>query len=756
MTAISAPFSSSPGSDAPVERHKFLRALGGRIDPVRVGVGYQLGLLATAVVMLLLPLVYLALVAAVSYAVYYHVVYNVAIFGGTGNAKGKVIAYLAPLVVGIILVLFMIKPLFAKRGRGNAPTSLRRDQEPLLFAFVERLCEVVGAPKPSAIQVDTQVNASASFREGVVGFLRKDLVLTIGLPLAAGLTMRQLAGVLAHEFGHFAQGTGMRLTFIVRSINMWFARVVYERDAWDEWLERTSRDGGHWGIMIVLLLSRLFVFLTRRVLWLLMIVGHAISSFMMRQMEYDADRYETRVAGSDAFAATSERLSMLSVASRAAFNDLQAAWQERRLGDDISLLIRHRDFTMPAEVRQAVQKMGAEGKTGWFDTHPCDASRIASSRRENAPGLFTLDDPATDLFADFCMTSRDATVMFYQRDLGLPVRGENLVSSSDLITSVGKQEQAQRSVERFFQGMVHPVRPVFPPSDIPDVRDRDAAAELLLRRRAQAVSHGSKLAETAKAFSAADKKLVNTKVARAMLSAGVRVDFAALGIPAGNYESLRAVEQSAANDRTAAAERMKAGLTPQMQRLQVALALDAPPPASANAPSIEEPNDDAGEYDLSDAPSSGGGGDALRTAFSGLARAADLVEELRQNWIVLTGLLQHLRPDGNNPEPFINEVLARSRKVSRSLSDVRDALHKIPYPYEHVERGVSLASFVVKAIPEAENVGVAHQAGELAIDAYYPLYTRILADLCSRAEAAEHCLGLEPLPEREQVETATT
>jgi hypothetical protein len=61
-----------------------------------------------------------------------------------------------------------------------------------------------------------------------------DLVLTIGMPLVAGMSLRQFAGVLAHEFGHFSQGAGMRLSFIIRSINLWFMRVVYERDDWDE------------------------------------------------------------------------------------------------------------------------------------------------------------------------------------------------------------------------------------------------------------------------------------------------------------------------------------------------------------------------------------------------------------------------------------------------------------------------------------------------------------------------------------------
>ncbi len=46
---------------------------------------------------------------------------------------------------------------------------------------------------------------------GLLSFLGHDLVLTLGLLLiAAGLTERELAGVIAHEFGHFRQGAGMR------------------------------------------------------------------------------------------------------------------------------------------------------------------------------------------------------------------------------------------------------------------------------------------------------------------------------------------------------------------------------------------------------------------------------------------------------------------------------------------------------------------------------------------------------------------
>ena len=41
-----------------------------------------------------------------------------------------------------------------------------------------------------------------------------------------------------------------------------------------------------------------------------MVIGHGVSSFALRQMEFDADRYEARVAGSDVFVKTSERLEL--------------------------------------------------------------------------------------------------------------------------------------------------------------------------------------------------------------------------------------------------------------------------------------------------------------------------------------------------------------------------------------------------------------------------------------------------------------
>src|SRR6185295_14581246 len=172
-------------------------------------------------------------------AVLWHLRYNLWIFdGGSSGAVLRLILYLGPAVAGGILVFFMVKPFFAAKAKRPEPITLDPAKEPLLFAFVQKICGLVGAPVPCRIDVDCQVNASASLRRGLWS---KDLVLTIGLPLASGMDMRQFGGVQAHEFGHFAQGAGMRLTYIVRKVSFWFARVVYERDAWDVDLEKLAR-----------------------------------------------------------------------------------------------------------------------------------------------------------------------------------------------------------------------------------------------------------------------------------------------------------------------------------------------------------------------------------------------------------------------------------------------------------------------------------------------------------------------------------
>lgn len=229
----------------------------GTVPQNRPSALYQIGLALVAVTMLVLPCIYVALTALAGYGVYYFATHYFAEIWAwhIGFSKyGVLLKFLCsftPLLIGGAIALFMVKPLFARRPARMQPLALNPDIDTRAYEFVHQICVLVGARAPRRIELDCDLNASASFDRGWRGFFKNELILTLGLPLIAGLTQRELAGVIAHEFGHFRQGAGMRLSYLIRRVNGWFARVVYERDAWDEALTSWAADDSSWVALMV-------------------------------------------------------------------------------------------------------------------------------------------------------------------------------------------------------------------------------------------------------------------------------------------------------------------------------------------------------------------------------------------------------------------------------------------------------------------------------------------------------------------------
>jgi Zn-dependent protease with chaperone function len=393
------------------------------ITPVQRTLLYRLGLALTGILMVLLPIVYLVLIGAVAYLVYWHTTENIGILTGASLPVGgraglllRVALYLGPLLGGVILLGMMVKPFLAGPGRALKLKALKRSKEPALFALVQSIARAVGAPEPKRIEVSADVNASAGFATGLGGFFGGQLVLTIGLPLAAGLSVSELAGVIAHELGHFSQGAGMRFSYLVRRVNEWFARLVYERDHWDDLLVQLYRESGV--MCCIAALALMSIWCVRRILWVILALASAISFFMLRQMEYDADKYETRLAGTETFTSTTHKLLALNTAWEQIFVALLKTWRYEKPPGDLPATIVQAAESIPAKELRRARKKALKLRTGLFDTHPADKDRIASAEKEDAPGIFHCDEPATSLFTDFTKLSRGVTEHYYLHVIG--------------------------------------------------------------------------------------------------------------------------------------------------------------------------------------------------------------------------------------------------------------------------------------------------------------------------------------------------
>jgi hypothetical protein len=309
----------------------------------------------------------------------------------------------------------------------------------------------VHAPAPREIRLDVAVNASASFRRGTISLLQPaDLALTIGVPLLLGLTMRQLAGVLAHEFGHFSQGSSMRLTYLIRHVNAWLYRIAYERDEWDEQLAVQSKDTD-WRIVFVLQLARLMVWLTRKIMAVLAFVGNMVSAYSMRQAEYEADRYEARLAGSAEFEATSIRMAALLAGRQAALVASRDAWRDGRLCADLpGLGVALVDRTPAEAMSRIAQAVRIKKKGEIFDTHPPTALRIARARKGMWPGLANLRGRAADLVPNLSDFACRATSAYYRDEEGVNFFPQQLLPLSGFMQRHSSREAEVEAAERYF------------------------------------------------------------------------------------------------------------------------------------------------------------------------------------------------------------------------------------------------------------------------------------------------------------------
>ena len=120
------------------------------IFAARASLPYRLALGLVAVVMAVLPCVYVALTALTAWGTYLFATrYFVAIWQWpTGYNRGavivKVLCSCTPVLTGGTAAFFMVKPLFARRPARTQPLTLTPQAEPRVHALVQEVCRAAG------------------------------------------------------------------------------------------------------------------------------------------------------------------------------------------------------------------------------------------------------------------------------------------------------------------------------------------------------------------------------------------------------------------------------------------------------------------------------------------------------------------------------------------------------------------------------------------------------------------------------------
>ncbi len=216
-------------------------------------------------------------------------------FGGGNSSLMTIGVGVASLFLGIFMVkaFFFVQTKYDVKDREVKPAD-----EPVLFDYLHKCADEIGAPRPNKVYLSNRVNAAVFYDLSFLNlFFPSKKNLEIGLGLINVLNLGEFKAVLAHEYGHFAQRSMLvgRWVYIANQIAN---TIITKRDALDALLSGLSRIDIRiawigWILSIIVWSIRSLIELIFRVV---VMSQRALS----REMEFQADLVSVSVTGSDA------------------------------------------------------------------------------------------------------------------------------------------------------------------------------------------------------------------------------------------------------------------------------------------------------------------------------------------------------------------------------------------------------------------------------------------------------------------------
>jgi Zn-dependent protease with chaperone function len=387
------------------------------------------------------------------------------------------------IIAGILsglLCLFLVKGFFKWRRADRAQRlEITEKDQPVLFAFIHRVCRDTRAPRPHRVYLTPDVNAAVFYHESLLSlFLPTPKNLLIGLGLVNQLNLSEFKAVLAHEFGHFSQKS-MKLGGYVYTANRVIADIVFGRDWVDDTVDSVRRlrwlSGARVDVRVLVLAFVVagFAWAFSGALWVLRktlqglfrLINFANSS-LSRQMEFNADLVAVSVTGSDALIHGLARLDLATEALGQAWNDVTGAADRGLYTRDLFYhQTRAADYlrgqrkdpalgqppALPEDPRQVVQVFQPEDTRApkMWATHPSNYDREVNAKHYYVRSPLDERSPWV-LFRDAAAVREKVTHRLYQQ-AGRP---EGLtLQAPEVVQAFIDEEHAETTYHARYQGL---------------------------------------------------------------------------------------------------------------------------------------------------------------------------------------------------------------------------------------------------------------------------------------------------------------
>jgi hypothetical protein len=450
---------------------------------------------------------------------------------------------------------------------------------------------------------------------------------------------------------------------------------------------------------------------------------------MLQQMEFDADSYEIRLCGSESFAHTCERLELLGLAWHETTSDMDAFRREGRLVDHLPRLIQANVDQYSQEIRDKMRKHMLESKSDLFSSHPATSERIAYAMQLAAPGVFRSDLPASSLFRNFDLTSKQVTWDFFYSVFGNDIQQHQLTSVDILLARKDAHIKGYESRNRFFLGLQPVLRQLRLPANYLAPSTKSALVRLRLEENRQVMSQlGGAYRELYKRYDELDTQLIWTDQLLPLVRARIYPNLPNMPV---RYDSAHQALSGRAwivNEMATLAGQMETFETAASLRLFDALTLFLHPDVVAkieNGVLIQEE------------------AQRLLTVVSLISQHLTSLLLMRNNNAALGAIVEHISNEVD--QSLFHDIVDLGKRLYDQIVFLRPFYGQLLYPFDHAGGPKSIADFILPKVPAADNIGNVHEAAEEMSERLLEIYSRGLGRLCEIADRVEGVFGLNPL-----------
>jgi Zn-dependent protease with chaperone function len=404
---------------------------------------------------------YLGLVVTAGWLCYWSMTYPV----GQVN-RGTVFVKVFLIGSSALGFLFLLKNFFKRHKTDKAlQIEITEHEQPVLFAFIHRLCEETRAPFPRRVYLSPDVNAAVFYNTSILSlFLPTPKNLLIGLGLVNSLTLSEFKAVLAHEFGHFSQSS-MKVGSYVYLANRIIGDVVYGRDWFDDLLAKLRSIDVRITVFVMIFYGMQWVL--RKILEGFFRAINFLNMALSRQMEFNADLVAVSVTGSDALVHGLARLDFATEALNISFRDVSAAADHKLYSRDLFFHQSHAfrflrrvrkdaklgeppPLSVDPEVKTQVFEPGDVGIPPMWASHPSNYDRERNAKRVYIRGIEDQRSPWI-LFRNAADTRRKLTRRFYR--MALKVKKDVELSDPEIVQEFIDTEHAETTYDERYHGI---------------------------------------------------------------------------------------------------------------------------------------------------------------------------------------------------------------------------------------------------------------------------------------------------------------